>query len=159
MIRVTKLADYGVLLMTWFAWRKDRVTGDQARRTAPALAAETGLPAPTVSKLLRLLAKAGLLDSQRGPSGGYSLARDPVDISMAEIITAIEGPIALMECLSDESPDCDVESLCPTRTNWTRINHAIRKALDAISLDEMAHPQRGWQERMGRSLTNTEARS
>lgn len=158
MIRVTKLADYGVLLMTWFAWRQ-RASTAPLRRTAPTLAAETGLPAPTVSKLLRMLAKADLLDSQRGPQGGYSLARDPQHISMAEIITAIEGPIALMECLSDVTSDCDVEAICPTRTNWSRINHAIRRALEGISLDEMAHPQRGWRERMSRSLAPAESRS
>jgi FeS assembly SUF system regulator len=154
MIRVTKLADYGVLLMTWFAWRHG--APGAALRTALALAGETGLPAPTVSKLLRLLAKAGLLASQRGANGGYSLARTPEEISMAEIITAIEGPIALMECLSDDTPECEVEPLCPTRTNWNRINHAIRTALEGISLAEMARPQRGWQERMSRSLAGTE---
>lgn len=152
MIRVTKLADYGVLLMTWFAWRHAREPG---RKNAPQLAAETGLPAPTVSKLLRMLAKAGLLDSQRGVNGGYSLTRDPGNISMAEIITAIEGPIALMECLSDETSDCGVESLCPTRTNWSRINQAIRSALEGISLQEMAQPQRGWHQRISESIAQT----
>jgi FeS assembly SUF system regulator len=149
MIRVTKLADYGILLMTWLAFRPDR---EGRRHTASALAAETGLPPPTVSKLLRLLARADLLDAQRGATGGYRLARASVDISVADIIAAIEGPIALMECLSDDTPDCGVESLCPTRTNWDRINQAIRDALASISLEEMARPQRGWRERMRQSL-------
>ena len=153
MIRVTKLADYGILLMTWFAWRQAGPTAEVVRRSAADLARQTGLPAPTVSKLLRLLGRAELLDAQRGPHGGYRLAREPGEISMADIIAAIEGPIALMACLSDTSPDCEVESLCPTRTNWDRINQAIRAALASISLEEMARPQRGWRERMSRSLT------
>lgn len=154
MIRVTKLADYGILLMTWLAWREAQPEHRGKRRTAPDLAAETGLPAPTVSKLLRLLTRAKLLDSQRGATGGYALAQDPAGVSMAEIIQAIEGPIALMDCLSDTSPDCDVVSLCPTRTNWDRINQAILSALEGISLEEMATPQRGWRQRIGSSLTS-----
>ena len=107
--------------------------------------------------LLRILSQAGVLDARRGAHGGYSLARDPADISMADIIEAIEGPIALMDCLSDDSPECDILALCPTRTNWTRINDAIRGALEGITLEEMARPQRGWRERMGRSLTEAAA--
>ena len=152
MIRVTKLADYGILLMTWLAYRETLPKHRGKRRTAPVVATETGLPTPTVSKLLRIMTRAGLLDSQRGATGGYALAREPSSISMADIIQAIEGPIALMDCLSETSPDCDVVSLCPTRTNWDRINQAILSALDGISLQEMATPQRGWSERMGSSL-------
>ncbi len=155
MIRVTKLADYGILLMTWLAWRRARPVGDDPRRSAADLARETGLPAPTVSKLLRLLSRAELLEAQRGSQGGYMLARDPADISVADIIAAIEGPIALMDCLSDTTPDCDVQSLCPTRTNWDRINQAILAALSSISLEEMATPQRGWRERMSSALSAT----
>ena len=153
MIRVTKLADYGILLMTWLAWRKARPVSAEERRSATDLARETGLPAPTVSKLLRLLSRAKLLTAQRGAQGGYVLARDPTAISVADIIVAIEGPIALMGCLSDTTPDCDVQSFCPTRTNWDRINQAIRGALASISLEEMATPQRGWRERMGSALS------
>jgi len=153
MIRVSKLADYGILLMTWLAWRKARPVQGEERRSAADLARETGLPAPTVSKLLRLLSRAHLLTAQRGAQGGYVLAREPARISVSDIIAAIEGPIALMDCLSDSSPDCDVQSLCPTRTNWDRINQAIRSALASISLEEMATPQRGWRERMGSALT------
>ena len=153
MIRVTKLADYGILLMTWLAWRELQAEHAGKRRAAPELAAETGLPAPTVSKLLRLLTRAGLLDSQRGAAGGYALAQAPADVSMADIIQAIEGPIALMDCLSETTPDCEILNLCPTRTNWDRINQAILTALAGISLEEMATPQRGWHERIGHSLS------
>lgn len=156
MIRVTKLADYGILLMTWFAFRQGRERRAEERCTASTVAAEAGLPAPTVSKLLRMLARAELLDAQRGATGGYRLARAPIDISMADIIAAIEGPIALMDCLDDSAADCGVESFCPTRTNWDRINQAIRSALESISLEEMARPQRGWRERMSQSLAAPE---
>lgn len=152
MIRVSKLADYGILLMTWFAWRQARAEGVAACRSAADLARDTGLPAPTVSKLLTMLGRSGLLDAQRGAQGGYRLAQDPAEVSVADIIAAIEGPIALMDCLSDTSPDCGVEPFCPTRTNWDRINYAIRTALESITLEEMARPQRGWRERMSRSL-------
>ena len=152
MIRVSKLADYGILLMTWLAWRHAQVEGEVQRRSASELAKDTGLPAPTVSKLLRLLSRADLLDAQRGASGGYALLREPSSISVADVIQAIEGPIALMDCLDHSTPECGVESLCPTRTNWDRINQAILTALSAISLEEMATPQRGWRERMSRSL-------
>ncbi len=152
MIRVSKLADYGILLMTWLAWRHARDGGDALRRSATDLAKDTGLPAPTVSKLLRLLSRADLLDAQRGASGGYALLRDPATISVADVIQAIEGPLALMDCLDHSTPECGVESLCPTRTNWDRINQAILQALSAISLEEMATPQTGWRERMSRSL-------
>ena len=155
MIRVSKLADYGILLMTWFAWRGLRAEDEPERRSASDLAKDTGLPAPTVSKLLRLLSRADLLDAQRGAHGGYALTRDPKAISVADVIQAIEGPIALMDCLDHSTPECGVESLCPTRTNWDRINQAILTALSAISLEEMATPQRGWRERMSRSLTTT----
>ena len=157
MIRVTKLADYGILLMTWLAWREMQPEHAGKRRAAPELASETGLPAPTVSKLLRLLTREGLLDAKRGATGGYALAQPPATISMADIIQAIEGPIALMDCLSDTSPDCDVVNLCPTRTNWDRINQAILGALEGISLEEMATPQRGWRERIGNSLASSTA--
>ena len=152
MIRVSKLADYGILLMTWLAWRHAQVAGEVQRRSASELAKDTGLPAPTVSKLLRLLSRAELLDAQRGASGGYALLRAPATISVADVIQAIEGPIALMDCLDHSTPECGVESLCPTRTNWDRINQAILTALSAISLEEMVTPQRGWRERMSRSL-------
>ena len=150
MIRVTKLADYGILLLTWLAQQEAR--GAHERYTAPGLAKRTGLHPPTVSKLLGMLARSGILASHRGAQGGYALARPPREISVAEIIAAIEGPIALTECLSDESPSCGVQSFCPTRANWGRINTAIRTALEGITLDEMARPQRGWRERMSRSL-------
>ncbi|MDH3286053.1 MAG: SUF system Fe-S cluster assembly regulator [Acidobacteriota bacterium] len=133
MLRITKQSDYGIVLMTHFA-------ADAARsvHNARDLAAAAGLPLPTVSKILKALARADLLASHRGVKGGYRLARDPEEISVAEIITALEGPIAMTECLDHDAADCDIEHRCPARTNWQRINHVVREALDAVSLSEMA---------------------
>lgn len=143
MIRVTKLADYGVLLMTWFARAEARHARLKTKDPAPSVSAtevarHTGLPAPTVSKLLRQLAKEGVLESTRGVHGGYRMAKRAEDVSVAEVLEAIEGPIALTECL-EEGPDCGIEAICPTRANWERINTALRGALQGIRLHEMAH--------------------
>jgi FeS assembly SUF system regulator len=145
MIRVTKLADYGVLLMSWFARAETRharlkTTDPMPAVSATDIARHTGLPGPTVSKLLRQLAKGGVLESTRGVHGGYRLARASREISVAEVLEAIEGPIALTECL-EEGPDCSIEAICPTRANWERINSALRTALLDIRLDEMAHEE------------------
>ncbi|HEV2855539.1 MAG TPA: SUF system Fe-S cluster assembly regulator [Thermoanaerobaculia bacterium] len=135
MIRITKQTDYGIVLLTHLAAHPDRPYN------APELSAEARLPLPMVSKILKLLAKEGLLVSHRGVKGGYSLSRTAAEITMAEIIAALEGPIAITECVSVES-DCTHEALCPVRSNWRRINDAVRTALVGISLAEMAQPKR-----------------
>lgn len=134
MIRLSRLADYGVVLMTQLVRQPGELT------TAAELAAATGLPTPTVSKLLKLLAQDGLLTSQRGIRGGYALARAPGAITVAEIVHALDGPIALTDCTSEDHTNCEIEALCPTRTNWRRINDAIRTALSGVTLAEMASP-------------------
>ena len=134
MIRITKQTDYGIVLLTHLA------ANPEHHYNAPELAAEARLPLPMVSKILKLLARESLLVSHRGVKGGYSLARQPEAISMAEIIAALEGPIALTECISVEG-DCSHEPLCPVRSNWRRINQAVRTALAGITLAEMAHPR------------------
>lgn len=132
MIRITKQSDYGIVLMTRFA--ADRARGIH---TARDLASETYLPLPTVSKILKALARGGILQSHRGVKGGYSLAREPALISVAEVISALEGPIAITECLEEVSSDCGIETCCPVRTNWERINLAVRHALAGIPITEM----------------------
>lgn len=134
MIKLSRMADYGVLLMVELA------RGGARSATSAELARATVLPQPTVSKLLKQLAAAALLTSRRGPSGGYGLARDAADISVAEIISALDGPIALTECMTHDGIVCEIEALCPTRTNWRRINDALVGALDSVSLAEMARP-------------------
>ena len=133
MIRLSKLADYGIVIMTSMARHPERF------HNAPEIAAQSHIPLPMASKVLKCLARAGLLTSHRGAKGGYGLARNAESINVAEIITALDGPIALTACIEDGPGECDIEALCPARANWHRINDAIRHALEEISLAEMAH--------------------
>ena len=98
------------------------------------------MPAPTVAKVLKALAKEGVLASQRGVRGGYRLARPADRISMLEVIRALEGPVSLTACVDGAEGDCDVEQLCPVRGNWDRVNTAIRGALADVTLEDMAIP-------------------
>ena len=132
MIRLSKLADYGIVIMTHMASGPDR------QQTAPEIAARSHLPLPMASKILKGLVHAGLLVSHRGAKGGYGLARPAREISVADVIVALEGPIALTACIEHGPGECDIEALCPARANWQRINRAIREALEGITLTEMA---------------------
>ena len=107
--------------------------------SAHALADSSHLELPTVSKVLKLLVKTGLVNSYRGANGGYSIERDASDISVAEIIAAIEGPIAMTECSVEEGL-CAQEDICGLRGNWQRISIAVAKAMESVSLAEMAQP-------------------
>ena len=135
MIRMSKLADYGLVLMTQFPRHRNRGRNLSARQ----MARETGLPLPMVSKVMKVLTREGLLVSQRGVSGGYALSKDPVEITIGDVLSAMEGPIAMTECLETDG-DCKQESFCPVRTNWGRINYAVRGVLDAISIADMVEP-------------------
>ena len=108
--------------------------------TARDLAALSTLPLPTVSKLLKQLLQSGLLVSHRGINGGYSLAKEPADISVAEIVAAIEGPIALTECSSDVSGLCDLEPSCPIKSNQRIISQVVRGALEKVTLSDLVQP-------------------
>jgi FeS assembly SUF system regulator len=129
-----KLTDYGIVLMSYLA------TNRHEQHSAHAIADAVKVPLPTVRKVLKSLSHGGLLQSERGVAGGYSLSRMPEQISVAEIITAIEGPIALTECVSSES-HCEQETHCAVQTNWTRINNAVFHALDEVKLSDMLVPQ------------------
>lgn len=137
MIRITRLTDYGIVLLSRFADEEEAAVS-----SARGLADQTGIPLPTVSKILKTLTREGLLTSHRGTQGGYSLSRSPDEISVADIIAALEGPIALTECAGDAGGLCEIELTCPVRSNWQRITGAIREALASIPLREMtlAHP-------------------
>jgi Rrf2 family protein len=112
----------------------------QPVHTARDLAAESHLPLPTVSKLLKELLQSGLLVSHRGIKGGYSLAREAREIPISEVIAAIEGPIALTECGTDVSGVCDLERCCPIKNNQRVISNVIRAALDNVMLSDLIHP-------------------
>ncbi|MFO1074168.1 MAG: SUF system Fe-S cluster assembly regulator [Geminicoccaceae bacterium] len=133
MIRLSKLADYGIVISTHLARHADR------QQTALEIAAATSVPSPMASKILKLLVRSGTLASHRGARGGYSLARPAAQVTVAEVIEALDGPIALTSCLDPGPGDCGLSELCPARANWQRINHAIRDALAGVSLAEMAH--------------------
>ena len=136
MLRVTKLADYGIVMLTTFATRQDNTFN------AKDIAKVVRLPLPVVSKILKLLARAGLLVSRRGTKGGYGLALRPEQITVAAIIRALEGPIAVTECTDAIRGECGLEMGCPVRTNWHLINQAIHRALEGITLAEMTQPLR-----------------
>ncbi|HEY3131150.1 MAG TPA: SUF system Fe-S cluster assembly regulator [Acidobacteriota bacterium] len=131
---MSKLTDYGIVLLTYFANHPEG-----SEYSARQLAAETHLPLPMVGKILKLLAREGLLVSHRGASGGYRLARTPEKISVAEAIAAMEGPIAVMECI-DAPGMCMHEGRCCVRGNWHKINATVVKALQGISLVDMTRP-------------------
>jgi len=131
MLRLSKLTDYGMLLMSQLASSKQPVW------KATDLAVATGVPAPTVSKLLQSLLQCNLLTSQRGAHGGYRLARSAAMISVREVVDALEGEIALTECNSSHS-QCEQQTQCAMRGNWMRINDAMCAVLSSISLAEMS---------------------
>ena len=132
-MRLSNLADYAVVAMSAAA----RHCGS-ARISAAELAGETGLPVPTVQKLVSKLTAAGLLRSTRGAQGGLQLARPAAAISLADIVEAIEGPIALTHCV--EGTDCSAHEDCRVRPHWPVVNAALRGALADISLTQLAAP-------------------
>ncbi|ROR32592.1 SUF system Fe-S cluster assembly regulator [Inmirania thermothiophila] len=135
MLRMSKLTDYGIVVMCHLA--RDPATP----RNAGDISAAIQIAQPTVSKILKLLAREGLLESRRGAKGGYRLARPPEAITVTEIIDAMEGPIALTECSADDR-HCAQEPHCSVRSNWQWINRTIRRALDGITLAEMVQARR-----------------
>lgn len=131
MFKLSRMADYGVVLLSTMARQQE------ARYSATELSVRTTLPAPTVSKILKLLSKADIVNSTRGAHGGYALSRPPVAITVAEIITAFDGPVALTACVGGSDDSCAVESLCPMAGGWNKINLAVKTALDSVTLADM----------------------
>ena len=133
MLRVSKLTDYATVVMTALAQAEDELV------SAVVLAERARLEQPTVAKVLKLLAQAGLVASQRGAAGGYRLAHAPDAITVADIVGAIEGPFGMTEC-SVHSGLCDHELHCGVRGNWKRISQAVEAALRAVTLADMLAP-------------------
>ena len=133
-MRLTHLADYAVVMMTAAARREPR-----ARLSAAELSSETGVPLPTAQKLMGKLAAAGLLTSARGAGGGFTLARDITEISLADIVEAVEGPIAMTQCAgTDEASDCALDAHCRVKPHMGIVGAKVRGALHAVSLQELA---------------------
>jgi FeS assembly SUF system regulator len=132
MLRISKLTDYAILAMVELSRAGELLS-------AQALADRVHVETPTASKVLKLLARAGLLESYRGVNGGYQVSRPAENISVAEVISAIEGPIAMTECSVEEGL-CNQEDNCDLRGNWQRISIAVAQALQDVSLAEMSAP-------------------
>lgn len=133
MLRLSKLTDYGTVVLAQMAHNPVSV------HTAAGLAEATRIAVPTVSKLLKQFTRGGLVTSQRGAHGGYSLARPPEQITAVQIIDAIEGPVAITQC-SLSHDRCGIEPVCGVGHNWQRISLAIREALKTVTLAQLARP-------------------
>jgi len=134
MFRISRMTDYGTLILVFLADQDSRLC------SATEIALGTHVAQPTAQKLLKVLAKTGFVDSVRGTDGGYRLARKPNSITTAEILDALEGPVAITEC-STEDGDCELEPMCQVGSAWQKINGAIRIALSEITLADLGHPQ------------------
>lgn len=132
MFRLSRMADYGVVVLSSLAQR-----GDAGLTTATELSERTTLPAPTVSKILKALARGGVIDATRGAHGGYALSRPADGVTVAEIIAALDGPVALTACVEGSDDTCAAERLCPMAGGWNRINTAVKTALDSVTLADL----------------------
>ncbi|WP_020593607.1 SUF system Fe-S cluster assembly regulator [Kiloniella laminariae] len=131
MFRLTRLTDYAVVVLGQMSRKKERVV------TALQLSEETGLPLPTVAKILGLLSRQELITSLRGAGGGYICHQEATAITVADILQAMEGPIALTACVDGAADNCTVENLCPMRGNWNRVNSVVAEALKTVTLADM----------------------
>lgn len=131
MIRITRETDYALVVLAEMEQH-----GSAQAHAAREVAGWVGLSGPMAAKILKALARAGLLTSNRGAKGGYTLARGLESISIGDVIRAMEGPIGLVECVANPGA-CDQESNCPTRVNWQRVNHVVEGALARVPVSEM----------------------
>ena len=132
MFRLSKLTDYAVVVLI-------RLAALEGVQTSPGLSQTTGVPEPTVAKVLKALAAAGLVASQRGARGGYRLMRPLGGIAVSDVIAAIDGPIAMTACVEGSGSACEASCSCPLRGRWDVVNDAVRDALGAISLADMTN--------------------
>ncbi len=133
-MRLSSLADYAVVILSAAA----RHCGARGRLNATLLAEETGVPLPTVQKLVSRLSAAGLIETVRGTGGGLRLARPPAAISLLDMIEAVEGPIAMTTCLEQGRHDCCIEDNCRVKPHWSIVNDAVRGALADVSLASLS---------------------
>ena len=131
MFKLSKLTDYAVVVLV----RLSEMDGVQ---TSPGVAQATGVPEPTVAKVLKALAASGLVVSQRGARGGYRLMQPLARIAVSDVIVAIDGPIAMTACVEGSGGSCEASCSCPVRGRWDAVNDAVRDALSGISLADMA---------------------
>jgi len=134
MLKLNRLTDYAVVVLSRLSKQVGMV------QTANEISDGTGLPMPTVSKILKLMAGSSLIESHRGVNGGYSLSRGADSVRVSEIIEALEGPIALTACVDGTTDQCTIEGSCPMRGNWNTVNDAIRTALSGVTLADLLDP-------------------
>jgi FeS assembly SUF system regulator len=127
-MRISKMTDYALVVLSHLA--TDEGSSQSARRIADV----SCLPSPTVVRVLKQLSRAGLVQAARGVHGGYSLAKKPAEVSLAEVLSVFEGPVAVTECAS-KSSGCFLENRCPTKSNWNRLNQVIHQSLQSVSLE------------------------
>lgn len=132
MIKIGKLTDYAILITTFLSQETDKVV------KVADIAKQTGLAETTVAKIMKCLAKAEIVYSERGANGGYRLVKTSGEITMHDIIEAMEGPIALMHCLDDGDQDCAITRLCGLKKSWQKINDEIKLALNRVTIQDMA---------------------
>ena len=130
MLRMSRLTDYAVVLLV-------KLGDGRGVTTSTSLASDTGVPEPTVAKVLKVLAGAGLVTSQRGARGGYRIARPLDTIAITDVIVAVDGPIAVVSCVDGGEGACPTEKSCPIRGGWDPVNDALRSTLNRITLAEM----------------------
>ena len=131
MLRISKMADYAVIIMNTLSAHADTII------SAVDIAKDSHLTLPTVSKLLKILVKKNLVRSKRGPKGGYVLKYAPDEITLATIISAMDGPIAMTQCSAD-TQTCTQEAVCSVRTQWSVVNAVVNAALSSLSLKDMS---------------------
>ncbi|MDT7953123.1 MAG: SUF system Fe-S cluster assembly regulator [Acetobacteraceae bacterium] len=131
MLRLSKLADYAVVVLA-------RLSCGDCVQTSPGIAAATGLPEPTVAKVLKGLATSGLVTSQRGARGGYRLSRALNAILVSDVVAAIDGPVHLTACVQGSPSSCEAEHICSCRGGWDRVNEVVMQALGTISIADIA---------------------
>lgn len=147
MLRLNRMTDYAIVVLGQMSQDIGRV------RTAAALSEATGVPLPSVAKILKTLAGASLVTAHRGAKGGYSLDRPADQVTVTDIVQALEGPIALTACVDGAEDSCEVEHSCPMRGNWNRVNAAIQAALDAVTLADMLDPDEMFPVRVRSAVT------
>ena len=144
MIKLSKLSDYAIVVLSRLATEQGEL------QTASSLSEGTGIPEPTVAKVLKLLSRSGIIQSIRGVKGGYLFNRSPSEITITELIEALEGPVAITSCADEElENNCAMSGLCPIHGRWVPVNKAIKSALDQVFLADLLIPKRPSTRRAG----------
>lgn len=131
MLRLSRLTDYAVVVLAAMAARQGCVL------SSAALAEQTHVPEPTVAKILKMLARDGVVDSVRGAAGGYRLDKTAETVSIGAVVTAVEGPVALTACVEGSQQPCGMRECCPLRGKWDPVNEAIRAALASVTVADV----------------------